>query len=520
MPAGARSPRGQSTRRRWLLAAAVIVSALTFVSRPGQQVPAHAPLAQFGAAAQAPVPVQAPSPTVFTAPSGSATTNTAAGARLYDRLDVSGLRPLADPMAIATTQGRRRGFAPPVRSSVVWGNKTGSITNNGLVAQHCCAGAFSIVTANKAVGSGRHYWELTLQAAPGEPHPDTYTSPGVAVATGSTTEHGFFRTRIGSASPNDPNMLLTIGFAEGRQYRSGDTFMFALDVNNQKVFQGVNGTWLNGTPGGAGGEALGMSGDTFLPIARLSASSRKPVGDSWVANFGSSDFQFPIPPGYGAYGTYTRSAHGSGGATGKGSSANETYREAEVLVGARKVPLPDGRWVELARFQSRSSSDEAVVLALVEDKTVSSFIAIRAGEFVPTQSYASHQDCERPDLLYVDAKKNEENGTQQCWWVNHSGNGWLAEPALAAAVTAAGFRGLLVPETMVNVGIRNADSTGHSVTLYYVDPNSKGISTDSTTWANSPWHTGRLARDSNRSDYVDGLIEWGRNWAPVAYAYR
>ena len=512
MSPGAKPPPGQSTRRRWLLAAAIIVTAVTIVSRPGRDLTSGVvtPMAQFGTSTQVPASISPPSSAARAGPS-------------YDQLDVSGLKLINDPAALVTMPSRvaRRGYAPPARSSVVWSNKAGTITNNGRVAQHCCAGAFSIVVANKAIGSGRHYWELTLQAAPGEPHPDTYTSPGVAVATGSTLEHGFFRTRIGSASPTDPNMLLTIGFGEGGQYRSGDIFMFALDADNRTVFQGVNGTWINGTPGIAGGESLGLAGDTYLPIARISASGRKPVGDSWVANFGNNNFRYPIPIGYGAYGTYTRSAQG-GSASGSMSPGvpGDTYREAEVVVGARNVPLPDGRWLELARFQTKVASDEAVVLALVNGPAVSTLIAIRAGEFIANQNYAKYPGCQRQDLLHADVKKNEADGQQQCWWVNHSGSGWLAEPALAATVTAAGFRNLAVPETMLNVGIRSADRTGHSLTLYYVDPNNQGISTSASDWHSSPWHSRNLASDRSRSDYVDELIDWGRNWAPLVYAYR
>lgn len=38
--------------------------------------------------------------------------------------------------------------------------------------------------------------------------------------------------------------------------RTGDTVMVAIDAGRGRIYYGINGRWLNGQPGGAGGEAL------------------------------------------------------------------------------------------------------------------------------------------------------------------------------------------------------------------------------------------------------------------------
>ena len=120
----------------------------------------------------------------------------------------------------------------------------------------------------------------------------------------------------------------------------------------------------------------------------------------------------------------------------------------------------------------------------------------------------------------MDVDSNDASGPQRCWWLNHTGAGWLVEPAMAAAVTAAGLRGLSVPQTMLNFGIRSADGNGHLQVLYYSDPGQAGISTRASDWARSPWHPTNLAVDRDRADYVAARIDWGKNWAPIVYAYR
>jgi len=73
---------------------------------------------------------------------------------------------------------------------------------------------------------------------------------------------------------------------------------------------------------------------------------------------------------------------------------------------------------------------------------------------------------------------------------------------------------------MLNVGIRSADSNGHTLSLYFVDPGHEGISSMVAGWHDSPWHRQNVTRYPSRKAFVMNTIDWGTNWAPVVYAYR
>lgn len=191
-------------------------------------------------------------------------------------------------------------------SNVVWSNKgsdlTGasSVTGGGLVANYCCAGAFSTTWASKGVTHGKHYWELILSVRPGEQHADAWTASGVAaVQEGKGDSYSVARAVTGSAN------TLAVSAGRDKSIVNGDTLMFALDADQRIVYWGVNGQWRNGEPGSHGGTNLVLTQNAvFKPFASLSASSNKntPEGDRWIANFGGKPFRYPIPPEYDSYG--------------------------------------------------------------------------------------------------------------------------------------------------------------------------------------------------------------------------
>lgn len=79
--------------------------------------------------------------------------------------------------------------------------------------------------------------------------------------------------------------------------KTGNVYMFALDMNAGKLWTGQNGTWYNaGDPALATNPAAtGITG-TVYPGATFYASSI----NAFTANFGGSTFAYPPPSGFGA----------------------------------------------------------------------------------------------------------------------------------------------------------------------------------------------------------------------------
>src|SRR5262245_8923023 len=238
----------RSAAWRWLLAGAGTLSLVAFVSAPWRTPGSHQPVVQARFDPAQVTPVEA-------APATAA------------------------PVSAATSAARKSGAA--------WSNASGSVSGGGLIAAYCCAGAASTVFANTPVASGRHYWELTLSVRPGADHPDTWTTAGVAPA--GTAKH----VLPSGPQPRGDGAASVIPWGQSKRYRNGDVFMFALDADNSLLYYGVNGQWINGQPGAAGGEHVAPA--PLVPYVNLSASSvnKSPEGDRWIANFGASPFRYP-----------------------------------------------------------------------------------------------------------------------------------------------------------------------------------------------------------------------------------
>ena len=403
-----------------------------------------------------------------------------------------------------------------------WSNVGGSISGGGLIAAYCCAGAFSSVRADRAVSSGQHYWELTLSVRPGEQHPDTWTTAGVT--TDNKTSPPIM--------PRSGQSATAITALDRRKdgYRSGDTFMFALDADRGMVFYGLNGQWLNGQPGFSGGTAVGAPGAQFTPFVNISASSSKsgPEGDRWIANFGGSRYKYPIPAGYAAYGTsvsnrvaQAASAQLTGTPDTSSSPVGKIVEDLTTIAG-QQVPLPAGKWLGLAYFKGapNTTSGDSAVFGKVEKGRIVEMVAINAFKHANQKNgFPSFRACDRTDYVHINRDRNDAFGPQRCWWVNHATQIWDSQPIFQAAKGVIEQRNLVAPAVLMNVGYRRANENGFVTAFYYFSPEEAGIQTPATTWSNSEWHKDRIANDPKRTEYIKELLAWGKSWAHIFFAY-
>lgn len=513
---------------RWITSFAVLALALGITGSPWrakqaeaepgpstyaapQSAPAAMPVGP-GASLQAGVPARAPS----------------AGNAEADQLNAA-----SSPAPAAKESGATSLSAgQQTRGSVVWSGGGrgigGTVSGGGLIAAYCCAGAMSTVWASKHVSNGRHYWELTLSARPGEQTADTWTAAGVG-------SHGTDGGRIGptAVSRGGPQTGLSIEVGRDKSIRSGDVLMFALDADKKLAFWGVNGQWRNGTPGVQGGTPLQLTpGEQFAPFGSLSASSGNtaPEGDRWIANFGNQKFRFPLPAGFDSYGT-----SGGAGALVQASAAAQQaagppqglpdsmigrISNGSITVSGQVIPLPDGAWTTLAFFKgSQAAPGDAMVLGQIVSGQLKRMVAIHAyrktGD-VPFKS-APMKSCSRQDMVFVEDSGAKPDSTR-CWWVNHATSVWENQALLRSANLELAQRKVNFSSVFLNAGFHRANPDGFATAFYYFDPTEEGIGSSATQWQSSEWHKSRISSDPQRLAYVEKTISWGRGWAPIFFA--
>ncbi len=85
-------------------------------------------------------------------------------------------------------------------------------------------------------------------------------------------------------------------------WSAGDVLNFAVDVDNQKFFIGVNGTWTNsGNP--ASGTGASFTGRDFTNYTPLFSDNE--VTAVYTANFGARGYKYTPPSGFKSLNTYT-----------------------------------------------------------------------------------------------------------------------------------------------------------------------------------------------------------------------
>lgn len=386
----------------------------------------------------------------------------------------------------------------------------------------------STVWTSKHVSNGRHYWELTLSARPGEQAADTWTAAGVA-SHGPGGGGGSMMISRGGGSQTS----LSVEVGRDKSIRSGDVLMFALDADRKLAFWGVNGQWRNGTPGLQGGMPLQLTpGQQFSPFGSLSASSSNtaPEGDRWIANFGNQKFKFPMPAGFDSYGTSggTSAAAQVPAAVPQGVAQPQALPDSmigrishgSITVSGQSIPLPDGAWTTLALFKgSQAAPGDSMVLGQIVSGQLKRMVAIHAYRKPPGASFKATpmKTCSRQDMAFVE-NTGDVADSPRCWWVNHATSIWDEQALLRSANLELAQRKVNFSSVFMNVGFHRANPDGAATAFYYFDPAEAGIASSATQWQSSEWHKSRISADPQRLAYIEKLVAWGRGWAPIYFA--
>ena len=168
-----------------------------------------------------------------------------------------------------------------------------TFSNNDRTALVAGGGAAFLVKSVKGKSAGKLYAEFKLAYYDNEALMVGIVKPETAgsYVGQSSGEYGY--------CPGDGSTSTPSGYQEWDVYGgTDDVVMIALDLDNGKIWWGVNGTWFNsGDPAaGTGAQYTGISGTYHLAF---SASDYEGMGGTM--NFGQAAFAYTAPSGFGAW---------------------------------------------------------------------------------------------------------------------------------------------------------------------------------------------------------------------------
>lgn len=182
---------------------------------------------------------------------------------------------------------------------------TWTVTDGNLAGSNSGSGSYSILASSIGVSSGKWYFEFTATNVGGGGNLDVGVLQdgnafgGAAPATSSIGQFatGYCYTSNGVVSNNNTNAATYSSFG------ANDVVQVALDLDNNKVYFGKNGTWQNsGNPVAGTGFIYSVTAGTyFAAIGRTSVASQTGAA---AANFGQRPFSYTPPSGFKALNTY------------------------------------------------------------------------------------------------------------------------------------------------------------------------------------------------------------------------
>jgi hypothetical protein len=169
-----------------------------------------------------------------------------------------------------------------------------TLSNGDLTATSTVGGEWDSVRSTLSVSNGKWYWEITVN----DPDALNWFMIGVASASASLTQycgqnqeswgygaHGGLKRHGGSSW----------GYCD--TYKKDDVIMAALDMDNNKIWWGKNGTWCaSGDPAAGTNAAF----DDLDKSPLYAMTSNYELNSQCTANFGASSFQYTVPDGFSA----------------------------------------------------------------------------------------------------------------------------------------------------------------------------------------------------------------------------
>jgi hypothetical protein len=200
-----------------------------------------------------------------------------------------------------TSYGTDTGLGGEVRGNYCTLNPLsngGTALTNGNLTKPGGDGVYTRCNGTMAVSSGKWYFEATLTTAG--------TVSQVGVGQGFITNQYVGQDALSySRNLEDGNTSNNnVSSGNSAAYSVGDVCMCALDLDNNKVWFGKNGVWINvganpnGNPAAGTNPAYNITAGTYTPITRVYGSG---VLDF---NFGQRPFAYAAPSGFKALCTH------------------------------------------------------------------------------------------------------------------------------------------------------------------------------------------------------------------------
>src|SRR5262245_2084245 len=220
--------------------------------------------------------------------------------------------------------------------------------------------------------------------------------------------------------------------------------------------------------------------------------------------------------------TASRASAVPGAGTGS-SAARPTDKTATGYVVAQgmTVPLPPGQWVVVAHFPGPDHGGvESLFLAQFRRDKLSRAILVQARIQADESATGFPRSalCARPALLYAKTISNEELGRQDCWTIDHNVSMRPerdAQPILGSAIGELDLRGVKYPPVLLSAFFRLADKQRSLDVVYYLNPETDGITSKSASWDESDWNRNTIQQYPEKIAYVEKLHAWAETWHPA-----
>ena len=121
-------------------------------------------------------------------------------------------------------------------------------------------------------------------------------------------------------------------------------------------------------------------------------------------------------------------------------------------------------------------------------------------------------------MLYAKTISNEEFGRQDCWTIDHNVSTTPERdtpPIIAAAIAELEARGIRYPSVLLSAFFRMADQQRSLDVVYYLNPETDGITSKPASWDESDWNRNGIFQYPDKIAYVEKLRAWAETWHPA-----
>ena len=168
-----------------------------------------------------------------------------------------------------------------------------NLKDNGLIVSKGPVGAISYVETNRAYTKGKYYFEAQISFI------DTDVRKFLMIEDFGIIQKSFDSKKCFSKSRNPNCNIYGLNFSmqSPQIINDGDVIGFAVDFDNSKIYNALNGKWLVGNPI-TGESSYTFSSDRTNSYVVFAQTSRNV---DWKFNFGAKPFKYNIPTGFKPY---------------------------------------------------------------------------------------------------------------------------------------------------------------------------------------------------------------------------